>query len=91
MKLHMFVTFPHISLQEFLGAFYFIMMLNAGESIESLLGSECKEPIFMMNSLFLHFRLWFLYSDQKYFTLEKIIRFVTDWSTIAWKELSLSR
>ena len=42
-------------------------MLNAGESIESLLGSDCKEPIFMVNPLFLHFCLWFLYSDQKYF------------------------
>ena len=64
----MFVTFPHRSIQEFLGAFYFILMLSAGESIESLLGSDCKEQIFMMNPLFFHFCLWFLYSDQKYFT-----------------------
>ena len=64
------VTFPHRSLQEFLGTFSFIQMLNDGESLESLLGSDCKEPIFMMNPLFLHFCLWFLYSDQKYFSLD---------------------
>ena len=65
-----FVTFPHRSIQEFLGAFYFILMLNAGENIKSLLGPDCKEPIFMMNPLFFHFCLWFLCSDQKYFTFE---------------------
>ena len=65
-----FITFPHRTIQEFLGAFYFIMMLNAGVSVESLLGSDCKEPLFMMNHLFLHFCLWFLYSKEKYFTLE---------------------
>ena len=64
-----FVTFPPRSIQEFLGAFYFIMMLNTGESIESFLGSDCKEPILVMNPLFLHFCLWFLYSDQEYFTI----------------------
>ena len=67
-----YVTFPHRSIQEFLGTFYFIMMLNAGKSIESLLDSDCKEPIFMMNPLFLHFCLWFLYSDQEYFSFENI-------------------
>ena len=45
-------------------------MLNAGESIESLLGSDCKEPIFMVNPLFLHFCLWLLYSYQTYFHIE---------------------
>ena len=58
-----FVTFPHRSIQEFLGAFYFMLMLNAGESIESLLGSDCEEPIFMMNPLFLQFILWLLYNE----------------------------
>ena len=68
-----FVTFPHRSIQELLGAFYFILMMNQGESIESLLGYDCKEPIFMMNPLFLYFCLWFLYSDQKYFTFDNSI------------------
>ena len=65
-----FVTFLHRSLQEFLGAFYFILMLNEGESVESLLGSDCKEPIFMMNPLFLHFCLCLLDPSEDFFTLE---------------------
>ena len=32
-----YVTFPHRSNQEFLGALYFVMMLNAGKSIENYL------------------------------------------------------
>ena len=35
-----YVTFPDRIIQEFLGAFYFIMMLNEGQSIESLLFKE---------------------------------------------------
>ena len=40
-----YVTFPHRSIQEFLGAFYFIMVLNEGQSIENLLGSDCRENL----------------------------------------------
>ena len=61
------VTFPHRSIQEFLGAFYFILMLNDGVSVELLLGTDCKDPIFLMNPLFLHFCLWLLYVGDKYF------------------------
>ena len=53
-----FVTFPHRSIQEFLGAFFFVLMLSKAESIESLLGVHCSKPIFMANPLFLHFCLW---------------------------------
>ena len=53
-----FVTFPHRSIQEFLGAFFFIRMLSKGESVESLLGVHCSKPIFTVNPLFLHFCLW---------------------------------
>ena len=60
-----FVTFPHRSLQEFLGAFYFVWMLAQGELLESLLGADSK-PIFMTNPLFLQFCLWFC-TDQDYF------------------------
>ena len=60
-----FVTFPHRSLQEFLGAFYFVWMLAQGELLESLLGADSK-PIFMTNPLFLQFCLWFC-ADQDYF------------------------
>ena len=66
-----YVTFPHRTIQEFLGAFCFIMMLSEGESIESLLSSDSKEPIFLTNPLFLHFCLWFLCSGQKYCTFKK--------------------
>ena len=56
-----FVTFPHRSIQEFLGALFFVLMLSKGESVESLLGVHCSQPIFMMNPLFLHFCLWIVH------------------------------
>ena len=43
-------------------------MLNEGESIKGLLGSDCKKPIFLVTPLFLHFCLWFLCNGQKYCT-----------------------
>ena len=64
-----FVTFPHRSIQEFLGTLYFIWMLDTGDEIQSILGTESNKPIFLTDSLFLHFCLWFLRDDQKYFTL----------------------
>ena len=64
-----FVTFPHRSLQEFLGAFYFICMLNDGVSVESIIGFNYKYPIFLMSSLFLHFSLWLMYFGNKYFAI----------------------
>ena len=69
-----YVTFPHRSIQEFLGAFYFIQMLDQSRSLESLLGSDCKKPIFMTNPLFLHFCVWFLYSDQQYFNFRNKVK-----------------
>ena len=65
-----FVTFPHRSIQEFLGSLYLIWMLNKGKEIQSLLGVNCGRPIFLTNTLFLQFCLWFLRSDQTYFLLE---------------------
>ena len=59
-----FVTFPHRSIQEFLGALYFIWMLDKEGK------KEFVKPIFMTNILFLQFCLWFLRDDQKYFTFE---------------------
>ena len=60
-----FVTFPHRSIQEFLGAFYFVWSLNQGDLLESLLDAD-KKPIFMTNPLFLQFCLWFC-GEQNYF------------------------
>ena len=42
----MLVAFPHRNIQEFLGALYFIWMLDKGEEIQSLLGDNCDDPIF---------------------------------------------
>ena len=66
-----FVTFPHRSLQEFLGAFFFIQALNKGESLDSLLG-DYAEPLFMTNPSFLYFCLWLIQSSKKYFTFENL-------------------
>ena len=58
------------SFQDCLGAFYFIRSLDEGQSVESLLGSDCKKPILLMNQLFLHSCLWLVMSDQLFFDLE---------------------
>ena len=61
-----YVTFPHRSIQEFLGAFYYILMLDSGKSVDI----DDEKLIVMKNPLFLHFCLWFLPSGQKYFTFK---------------------
>ena len=63
------VTFSHRTLQDFLGSYHFVLKLSEGESLDSLLGSECKVPRFMLDSLFLHFCLWLCFTDQKYISL----------------------
>ena len=63
-----FVTFPHRSIQEFLGALYFIWMLDKGETVQFLVCKNDK-PIFLTHPLFLHFCL-FLCDDQIFFNLE---------------------
>ena len=66
-----FLTYPHRSLQEFLGAFYFILMLSEGRSIGSLIGDACQEPIFLRNPLFLHFCLWVLITSDEVFAVKE--------------------
>ena len=56
------VTYPHRSLEEFFGSFGFLQALNDGKSVDDILGSDCKKPLFMMNPLVLKFCLWFLSS-----------------------------
>ena len=58
-----FVTYPHRSLEEFFGSLGFIQSLCEGQSVDDILGSNCKEPLFMMNPLVLRFCLWFLFSQ----------------------------
>ena len=38
---HILVTFGHRSIEEFFGAFYFILRLSEGKTIDSLLGGDC--------------------------------------------------
>ena len=54
-----YVTYLHRSLEEFFGSYGFIQALNEGQSIDDILGSECEEPIFMVNILVFRFCLWF--------------------------------
>ena len=65
-----FVTFAHRSIQEFLGAFFFVLSLNEGQSMESLLGADCTYPIFMINPLFFHFCTWLIFSSKGIFQFE---------------------
>ena len=63
-----YVTFIHSSIEEFFGAFYFVQALCEGENVDSLFGTDCRDPVFLTTPLFLHFSLWLLNSDQRYFT-----------------------
>ena len=65
------VTFVHSTIQDFLGAFYFILSLNEGIFIETLLGNGRKQQLFLKNRLFFQFCLWLL-SDS---CLNQYIRF----------------
>ena len=61
------LTFAHRTFQDFLGSFYFVSVLSKGEKLENLVNMEDRKTIrFMVDSLFLHFCLWFVFSDQKY-------------------------
>ena len=57
-----FVTFPHRSILEFLGAFYFVMNFDA----MSLLVQAAYHQ-YLNNPLFLQFCLWFMMRSEKYF------------------------
>ena len=64
------VTFPHRTIQDFLGSFYFLLKLTEGEKIKNLVNMNDRNTIrFMVDPLFLHFCLWFLFSDQKEMSL----------------------
>ena len=53
-----FVTFPHRSIQEFLGALYVILSLIEGVSVQSLLGDDPNSSLFFQNPLFFYFANW---------------------------------
>ena len=59
------VTYAHRSIEEFFGSFGFIQGLSEGKSVDDILGLNCENPIFMVNSLVFKFCLWF--QTQKFF------------------------
>ena len=65
-----FVAFPHRSIQEFLGAFYFVWVLNKAEQMESFFVFKDQYPPFLINPLFLQFCLWILNCSEKYLDLK---------------------
>ena len=71
------VTFAHRSIQEFFGAFYFILRLGEGGSVESLLGPSHQKTIFLTNPLFLEFCLWFLHTSDEICSFLKEVSLVT--------------
>ena len=58
LKADILITFAHRSIQEFFGAFGFVSLLNNREN--SSLDLNSREPILLMNPLFLHFCFWFM-------------------------------
>ena len=67
------VTFPHHSLQEFLGAFYFVLMLNEGVDVDTLLGKFWRKPIFLINPLFLQFSVWIASNLETVFSVREAV------------------
>ena len=65
------VTFPHRTIQEFLGALYFLLMLDEEQQIEKIIGKDDTNWIFMKNPLFLQFCLWLLHNGEKYFNFQR--------------------
>ena len=57
-----FVTFPHRSILEFLGAFYFVMNFYAESAL-----IQAAYHQYLENPLFLQFCLWFIMRSEKYF------------------------
>ena len=64
------LNFPHSTVRVFFGALYFTLMLQEGKSVESLVGPDCEQPVFLMNPLFLYFCLGLL-SDQNQLHLSR--------------------
>ena len=56
-------TFAHETLQLFLGALFFVLKIDEGNSIDMIPGQDCTNPILMMNPLFLYFCLSLLKSQ----------------------------
>ena len=65
----MSVNFVHRTLQQFLGSYYFVLMLSKGEPIGKLIDlADHKSERLITEPLFFHFCLWFVFSGQKNIT-----------------------
>ena len=65
-----FITFPHRSIMEFLGALYFVLMLSCNTTIDTLFDGTRSDPMFMTDPLFLDFCLWFLCEKNCYIPID---------------------
>ena len=63
MTVDVFVTFPHRSLQEFLGAFFLVI---SPEEVQKLYGGKIYHNV-LTDSVFLQFCFWFLEKSDKHF------------------------
>ena len=63
-KADILVTFVHRTVQEFLGAFHFILRLCEGDCISNLLGTSDKPSRLLSENLFLHFCLWCVFQRE---------------------------
>ena len=86
-----YVTFPHRTIQEFLGALFFVLSLNEGISIENLLGADSTKPIFMVNPLFLHFCTWLIFSSKEIFQFEILTEALESMKLSASKLINFSQ
>ena len=68
MTVDILVTFPHRSLQEFLGAFYFVLSLGEEQIVKDI---DKAFHEFWQNPLFLEFCLWFLDESNKFLSLQE--------------------
>ena len=81
------ITYPHRTIQEFLGAFYFVLMIDEGQKIENLIDMDDRKTTrFMIDPLFLHFCLWIMFTGQteiplknKAVTCNYFLRYVSRW------------
>ena len=59
------INFLHRTLQQFLGSYYFVLMLSEGENLGSLIDLDGhKSEKVITEPLFFYFCLWFVFSDQ---------------------------
>ena len=66
------ITFPYRTIQEFLGALFFVQSLIDVVDIETLLGTDREAPVLLTNPLFLYFCLWLTSGKAGQFKFDKV-------------------